>query len=81
MESLAVIQYNSGIPLTGLHYVGDLQWLQKRMLNYRQSDNRYNQTVMGQFEISDLLRAYNKRDCKHSKYLIFLRQSIEILSF
>ncbi|XP_046444441.1 transmembrane protein 231-like [Daphnia pulex] len=62
MESLAVIQYNSGIPLTGLHYVGDLQWLQKRMLNYRQSDNRYNQTVMGQFEISDLLRAYNERD-------------------
>jgi hypothetical protein len=63
MESLGVIQYDSGIPLTGLHYAGDLQWIQKRMLNYRQTDNRYNQTVMEQFEISDLLRDYTDRDC------------------
>lgn len=62
MESLGVIQYDSGIPLTGLHFVGDLQWVQKRMVEFRQTDNRYNQTIVRQFEISDLLRAYNARD-------------------
>ncbi|KAI9551937.1 hypothetical protein GHT06_022274 [Daphnia sinensis] len=62
MESLGVIQYDSGIPLTGLHFVGDLQWVQKRMIDFWQTDNRYNQTAVGPFEISDLLRAYNARD-------------------
>ncbi|XP_057380896.1 transmembrane protein 231-like isoform X2 [Daphnia carinata] len=62
MESLGVIQYDSGIPLTGLRFVGDLQWVQKRMVEFRQTDDRYNQTIVRQFEISDLLRAYNARD-------------------
>lgn len=73
MESLGVIQYDSGIPLTGLHFVGDLQWVQKRMVEFRQTDNRYNQTIVRQFEISDLLRAYNARDCMQLKYYIVVR--------
>lgn len=67
---MGVIQYDSGMPLTGLHYVGDLQWVQKRMVDYRQTDNRYNQTIVKQFEIANLLRAYSARDCKQPKYYV-----------
>lgn len=63
MESLGLIQYDSSIPLAGLNYVGDLHWIQKKVLQFRQTDNRYNQSVMSEFEISDLLKAYNARDC------------------
>lgn len=64
METLGVVQYDSGIPLAGLSYVGDLKWMQKRILNYRQTDNRYNQTILNQFEIADVLKIYSARDCK-----------------
>jgi len=63
MEALGVLQYDSGMPLAGLNYVGDLQWIQKRILSYRQTDNRYNQTILNQFEMADVFKVYNARDC------------------
>ncbi len=70
METLGIIQYNSGIPFCGLRYVGDLQWIQRRMVNFRHTNNRYNQTVMKEFEISEVLKAYNERECKQFNWLI-----------
>ena len=63
MEALGVLQYDSSMPLAGLNYVGDLQWIQKRILGYRQTDNRYNQTILNQFEMADVFKVYNARDC------------------
>ena len=63
MEALGVLQYDSGMVLAGLNYVGDLQWIQKRILGYRQTDNRYNQTILNQFEMADVFKVYNARDC------------------
>ena len=67
METLATIQYNSGIPFCELKYVGDLQWIQRRMINFGETNNRYNQTIMKQFEIFEVLKDYNDRDCKQFK--------------
>lgn len=72
METLGVIQYDSGLPLSGLRYVGDLRWIQRRMLNFRQIDNRYNHTVFDKFEISEILRTYTDRDCKYIYIYFFI---------
>ena len=65
MEAMAVLQYDSSLPLATLDYVGDLQWVQRKILPFRQLDNRYNQSILSedQFELSDIFRDYNARDC------------------
>lgn len=63
MESLGILQYNSALPLAELHLVADLEWAQKRLLNYRQSDDRYNVSVFPQFELAEVAKNYYARDC------------------
>jgi len=63
METMAVVQYNSGMPLSKVHYAGDLSWVQKKVLQFRQPDNRYNKTVIShQYEISDIVENYHSRE-------------------
>jgi len=63
METMAVVQYNSGMPLSKVHYAGDLSWVQKKVLQFRQPDNRYNKTVISnRYEISDIVENYHSRE-------------------
>lgn len=79
MESLAVLQYDSSMPLAGLSYVGDLHWVQRKLLPWKRTDSRYNVSIIedGQYELAQVLRSYNSRDCiptfhKHKKKRSFL---------
>ena len=72
METLGVIQYDSALPLSGISFVGDLNWVQRRMIKYNQRDHRYNETKFNDFEIADLLRDYTDRDCTF-KPNVFIR--------
>lgn len=68
MESLAVLQYNSGLPLAKLYCTADLHWVQRRLVPFRnREDSRYNVSVIDQFEISEILEAYNARECTYIK--------------
>ena len=70
METMAVLQYNSGMAISKLHYVGDLVWVQRKMLQFQQSENRYNETIVqsDRFEVADILKHYHSRQCKLSFY-------------
>lgn len=65
MEAMAMLQYDSGLPLATLNYVGDLQWVQRKVLSFQATDNRYNQSIIDQFEVADILLDYNARDCNY----------------
>ena len=66
METLAVLQYNSGMALSEVHYVGDLTWIQRKVLHFRQPENRYNETIIRshRFEVADILKHYHSRHCR-----------------
>lgn len=64
MESLAVLHYNSGLPLAALYCSADLEWVQRSLVPFRsRQDNRYNASIINQFEIHEVLEAYNAREC------------------
>jgi len=66
METLAVLQYNSGMGLSKVQYVGDLTWVQRKILHFRQPENRYNHTIIqsDRFEVADILKYYHSRQCE-----------------
>jgi Transmembrane protein 231 len=64
MESAAVLQYSSPIPLSAVHCGGDLQWIQRKVLDFQKRDDHSEKPVFDQFELSDVLRNYYQRDCK-----------------
>jgi len=66
MESMARFQYQSPLTMEKVHFSGDLEWFQRRVLNFGQSDDRYDVPVLGgddQFELIDAVRLYNNRPC------------------
>ena len=80
METMAVVQYNSGMPLSKVHYAGDLSWVQKKVLQFRQPDNRYNKTVIShQYEISDIVENYHSRECKNCANFFYIKKFKKIL--
>ena len=65
MESMAVLQYNSGLPVSDLSYIGDLKWTQKYVLPFGQPETRYNKTIIDRYELFDLIKIYQSRECNY----------------
>ena len=71
MESAAVLQFASPIPLSAVHCGGDLHWIQRKVLDFQKREDHYEKPVFDQFELSDVLRNYYQRDCKFN-FTIFI---------
>ncbi len=71
MQGLAYIQASSGLPGSGLQYIGDLTLVQKQSLAHKGRDNRFQESIFDptslfaeDFDFAKILRTYNQRNCK-----------------
>lgn len=88
MESLAFLQYTSGISGCRLDVIGDLKFVQKQLLSTRGRNTQYNESIFDLTEntpkllhLTEIIKEYGKRNCKYLCLIFILDDETHNVQF